>query len=354
MPSRTPWGLVTSSPNSSSAPAREWWTYRPSWQRQGKAARQRRREQERPQRRPLCRRGCPAGKALVGGHKRGPRRSDRRWARRRKDLTSARTRVANRLHAVILELVPGGYAGEIYASKVERLLEAFGPAGAVAAARKELAEELLGDLRRLDGQLAELPGSAWLPSWRRRGPPRPNLRRRAGRGRHHRRPHPRRGPLRRQGPFCRLQRLRPDRGLLGQKEIYRLSMRGCRELNHALHMAAVTQVRHRHSQGRAYYDKKVAEGKTGKEALRALKRRISDALFAAMADDATGAEKELSAGGPGGQTGNGSVASAAGSRPAKPALRPSHSRAKPKARPSRPATRCSSLRESQRKISKAS
>ena len=34
----------------------------------------------------------------------------RLWARRRKDLTSARTRVANRLHAVILELVPGGYA----------------------------------------------------------------------------------------------------------------------------------------------------------------------------------------------------------------------------------------------------
>ena len=54
----------------------------------------------------------------------------RLWARRRKDLTGARTRVVNRLHAVILELVPGGYGGEIYASKVERLLEAFEPAGA--------------------------------------------------------------------------------------------------------------------------------------------------------------------------------------------------------------------------------
>ena len=63
-------------------------------------------------------------------------------------------------------------------------------------------------------------------------------------------------------------------------------MRGSRQLNHALHMAAVTQVRHRHSEGRAYYDQKVAEGKTGKEALRALKRRISDALFAAMVADA--------------------------------------------------------------------
>ena len=120
----------------------------------------------------------------------------------------------------------------------------------------------------------------------------------------------------------------------GKKKIYRLSMRGSRQLNHALHMAAVTQVRHRHSQGRAYYDKKVAQGKTGKEALRALKRRISDALFAAMVADGRRAEKELGAGGPGGQTGNGSVACAAGSHPAKPALRPSHFRAKPKARPS--------------------
>ncbi len=80
----------------------------------------------------------------------------RLWARRRKDLTSSRTRVANRLHAVILELVPGGYSGEIYASKVARLLEELEPVGAVATARKELAEELLGDLRRLDTQLAEL------------------------------------------------------------------------------------------------------------------------------------------------------------------------------------------------------
>jgi hypothetical protein len=80
----------------------------------------------------------------------------RLWARRRKDLTCARSRVANRLHAVILELVAGGYAGEICASKVDRLLEALGPAGAVATAPKELAEELLADLRRRDSQLAEL------------------------------------------------------------------------------------------------------------------------------------------------------------------------------------------------------
>jgi transposase len=79
-------------------------------------------------------------------------------------------------------------------------------------------------------------------------------------------------------------------------------------------MAAVTQVRYRHSGGRAYYDKKIAEGKTGKEALRALKRQISDAIFKHLKADAARAAAR-NAHGPGGQPGNDSVASAAGSHP---------------------------------------
>ena len=54
----------------------------------------------------------------------------------------------------------------------------------------------------------------------------------------------------------------------GNRKIYRLSLRGNRRINHAIHMAAITQIRHRNSDGRAYYDKKLAEGKTHKEALR--------------------------------------------------------------------------------------
>ncbi len=254
----------------------------------------------------------------------------RLWARRRKDLTSSLTRVANRLHAVILELVPGGCTGEIYASKVARLLEELEPVGAVAAARKELAEELLGDLRRLGTQLAELkerlaavvtasgttttkifgvgPVVAAITVGLTR-----DVRRFSGKDH-----------------FAAYNGSAPIEVSSGEKNIYRLSMRGSRQLNHALHMAAVTQVRHRHSQGRAYYDKKIAEGKTGKEALRALKRRISDALFAAIVADSR--RQEEASGGPGGQTGNGSIACAAGSHPAQPALRPSHSRAKTKPR----------------------
>jgi hypothetical protein len=51
-----------------------------------------------------------------------------------------------------------------------------------------------------------------------------------------------------------------------------------RKLNHALHMAAVTQLSHT-TPGRTYYDRKRAEGKSNKEALRALKRRISAAVW---------------------------------------------------------------------------
>jgi hypothetical protein len=99
----------------------------------------------------------------------------------------------------------------------------------------------------------------------------------------------------------------------GGRKTYRLSRRGNRRLNHALHMAAVTQIRYRHSQGRAYYDKKLAEGKTGKEALRCLKRQISDAIYACLQAGARRAAAGAKS--PGGQRGNDSLASATGSHP---------------------------------------
>jgi transposase len=100
----------------------------------------------------------------------------------------------------------------------------------------------------------------------------------------------------------------------GGRKVHRLSRRGNRRLNHAIHMIAVTQIRYRHSPGRAYYDKKLAEGKTGKEALRALKRQVSDAVFACLQADARHAAADASKS-PGGQPGNGSASSAAGSHP---------------------------------------
>jgi transposase len=56
-------------------------------------------------------------------------------------------------------------------------------------------------------------------------------------------------------------------------------------------MAAVTQIRNKHSDGRAYFDRKLAEGKTRKEALRSLKRRVSDAIYARLQHDDQRARK---------------------------------------------------------------
>jgi hypothetical protein len=79
-------------------------------------------------------------------------------------------------------------------------------------------------------------------------------------------------------------------------------------------MAAITQIRHAHSDGRAYYERKIAEGKTHKEALRCLKRRISDAIYAVLVADARQAAAARPKG-PGGQPRNRSVSRAAGSHP---------------------------------------
>jgi len=72
----------------------------------------------------------------------------------------------------------------------------------------------------------------------------------------------------------------------GGRVTHRLSRRGNRRLNHALHIAAITQIRHPHSPGRAYYDRKLAEGKTPREAIRALKRRLSDVAWRHLIADA--------------------------------------------------------------------
>jgi predicted RNA-binding protein YlxR (DUF448 family) len=50
-------------------------------------------------------------------------------------------------------------------------------------------------------------------------------------------------------------------------------------------MAAVTQIS-RENPGRAYYLTKIEDGKSTKEARRALKRKISDAVFRQLRDDA--------------------------------------------------------------------
>jgi transposase len=235
------------------------------------------------------------------------------WSKRYRDLGRARTQVACRLHQVLCELVPGGVSGEITAGQAGQVLASITPVGAVQAARCELAAELTEDLRGLDVRIREtrkklaeavraagtcltgLFGVGPVIAAEVIGDVRAVSR------------------FASRDNFASYNGTAPIEVSSAGRKVYRLSRRGNRRLNHAIHMAAVTQIRYRHTKGRAYYDKKLAEGKTTKEALRALKRQISDAIFACLQEDARRAA--AAARSPGGQPGNHSASRAAGSHP---------------------------------------
>jgi transposase len=232
------------------------------------------------------------------------------WSRRYRDLGRMRTQVACRLHQVLCELVPGG----ITAGQAGQVLGSVTPAGTVDAVRWELAAELTEDLRGIDTRIRETRTKA-AAAVRAAGTSLTGL---FGVG-----PviaaavigdvrHVSRFPDR--DHFAACNGTAPIEVSSGGRKACRLSRRGNRRLNHAIHMAAITQIRCRHAKGRAYYDKKPAEGKTGKEALRALKRQISDAIFACLQADARRAAA-AAAKSPGGQPGNHSASRAAGSHP---------------------------------------
>src|SRR5438034_4408104 len=77
------------------------------------------------------------------------------WSRRHRDLGRAKNQVACRLHAVLCELVPGGVPEEITAAQATRILRSATPSGTAGQARRDLAAELLADMRRLDAQIRE-------------------------------------------------------------------------------------------------------------------------------------------------------------------------------------------------------
>jgi transposase len=104
----------------------------------------------------------------------------------------------------------------------------------------------------------------------------------------------------------------------GDQVRHRLSRAGNRQINRALHIMAVVQLRHRGSEGRAYYDRKVAAGKTPREAMRSLKRRLSDIAYHQMVLDA-----RAKAAAPGGHVGRLLAPARPACTPA-PALRRSH------------------------------
>jgi transposase len=207
-------------------------------------------------------------------------------AKRNRDLGSQRQRVVCRLHALLSELAPGGIAKELYVSDADTLLATLSPQSPVEQTRFDLVVELLDDVRRLDAQtkeshrrirvavqasgtsLTELYGvgpihAATLIGYS------GDVTRFANRD-----------------AYASYNGTAPIEWSSGGRVVHRVSRRGNRKLNHAIHMAAVTQLRNPRTPGRIYFERKVAEGKTKKEALRSLKRHVSNAVYRQLLLDA--------------------------------------------------------------------
>ena len=190
------------------------------------------------------------------------------WARRYHDLARLRTQAVCRLHTVLCELVPGGVHKQLRTSQAVAIVEGIVAQSPVAQAKLELARDLVADLQRIDAQRREVKRrvaravaaantsitdvygvgpivAACVLGYVR------DIRRFPSRDR-----------------FASYNGTAPIEVSSGDRRIYRLSRRGNRQLNHAVHVAAVSQISHRGSEGYAYYQRKRVEGMTGKCALR--------------------------------------------------------------------------------------
>jgi hypothetical protein len=94
----------------------------------------------------------------------------------------------------------------------------------------------------------------------------------------------------------------------GVQKRHRLSRAGNRRINRTLRIMAVVQLRH-DARGRAYHRRRLAEGKTPMEAIRALKRHLSNVVYRQMVNDAT--RHRTAGAGPGGRPGTTLKSSAA-------------------------------------------
>jgi transposase len=199
-------------------------------------------------------------------------------------ITAQRTRSICRLHALLCLLIEGGTGRSLSVCRAEKLLASVPIDGVITIERLTTARQLLDEVRALDAARAEVrhrhvaaleASKTTVTEVYGIGPLTAAII--VGRV----------GDVRRfptAGHFARHNGTAPIEASSGPKTRHRLNPRGDRQLNHAIHMAAVTQVRN-DTPGRAYYLRKQAEGKSRKEAMRALKRRISDAVYQRLIAD---------------------------------------------------------------------
>jgi transposase len=206
-------------------------------------------------------------------------------ADRHHDLTALRTQAVCRLHAVLCAMVPGGAKRGLSAARAGQILRSTRPVELIDIERRRVAMDLIGDIRRFDSQLeaindriatAVAASATSLTEIYGVGP----LGAAIILGHT--------GDIARfptSGHYARYNATAPIEASSGPRKRHRLNPRGNRQLNRAVHVAAVTQIRN-DTPGRAYYRRKLDEGKTRKEALRALKRRISDVVYRHLVNDA--------------------------------------------------------------------
>jgi transposase len=211
---------------------------------------------------------------------------------RREELCALRTQAVCRLHRLLAELIPGGMRRELTAGKARALLDRIRPRDDVARIRLQLARDHLADIRALDArlktavaQISDLVAATGttLASLFGVGPV-TAARILAETGDI--------GRFATKDKFASYNGTAPIDVSSGDQVRHRLSRAGNRRINHALHMMAVTQIRSPWTGGRRYYERKRAEGKTPKEALRCLKRRLSDQVYRQLLGDRQGRIKE--------------------------------------------------------------
>jgi transposase len=230
---------------------------------------------------------------------------------RRDELAHARTQTVSRLHRLLLELIPGGAPRFLSATQAKALLATVRPRDIAGRTRRRLAAELLADLvvcdRKLknsDQQLRQAVAAAGTGLLDLYGLGPVGAARLLGDV----------GDVRRfasKAHFASWTGTAPIDASSGQHQRHRLSRAGNRRINRVLHIMAIVQIRH-DTKGRAYYRRKLAAGKTPMEALRCLKRRLSDVVYRQLVADAAAAERT----GPGGHSGATTESSAASPTPA--------------------------------------
>jgi transposase len=217
---------------------------------------------------------------------------------RRDELGRARTQAINRLHRLLLELFPGGAPQFLSSHKARALIATIRPRDLVGKTRRRLAVELIVELEGIDKKIKTIKKELTALVEARDSSlmtltgigPSSAARLLADVGDIHR--------FADRDKFASWNGTAPLDASSGEQTRHRLSRAGNRRINRALHIMAVVQLRHR-TEGRAYFDAKKAAGKTSMEAMRALKRRLSNVVYAQLLAD----QSRREATGPGGHSG---------------------------------------------------